>query len=61
MSEVVWSINIMIGILLIAVGISIYWIFKYDDWYPNPSVVGHFSPESESIDSTDEGSRGTEE
>ena len=35
MSEVVWSINIMIGILLIAVGISIYWIFKYDDWYPN--------------------------
>tara|TARA_R100000152_G_scaffold795_1_gene298 strand:+ start:803 stop:988 length:186 start_codon:yes stop_codon:yes gene_type:complete len=61
MSEVVWSINIMIGILLIAVGISIYWIFKYDDWYPNPSVVSHFSSESESIDSTDEGSRGSEE
>jgi hypothetical protein len=32
MSEVVWSINIMIAILLIAVGIVIYWIFKYDDW-----------------------------
>ena len=40
MSEVVWSINIMIAILLVAVGISIYWIFKYDDWYPNPVVSG---------------------
>jgi hypothetical protein len=36
MSEVVWSINIMIGILLIAVGYVIYWVFKYDDWNPNP-------------------------
>ena len=35
MSEVVWSINIMIAILLIAVGYSIYWIFMYDSWYPN--------------------------
>ena len=33
--EVVWSINIMIAILLIAVGYSIYWIFMYDKWYPN--------------------------
>ena len=33
--EVVWSINIMIAILLIAVGYSIYWIFMYDSWYPN--------------------------
>ena len=32
MSDVVWSINIMIGILLVAVGIVIFWIFKYDDW-----------------------------
>jgi len=56
MSEVVWSINIMIGILLIAVGISIYWIFKYDDWYPNPSINSHFSSESEHVDSTDQGS-----
>ena len=30
----------MIAILLVAVGISIYWIFKYDDWYPNPVVSG---------------------
>ena len=35
MSDVVWSINIMCAILLVLVGISIYWIFKYDDWYPN--------------------------
>ena len=35
MSEVVWSINIMLAILLIAVGISIYYIFMYDTWYPN--------------------------
>ena len=40
MSEVVWSINILIAILLIAVGISIYWIFNYDDWNPNPVVSG---------------------
>ena len=35
MSEVVWSINIMLGILLISVGIAIYYIFMYDTWYPN--------------------------
>ena len=34
-SDVVWSINIMIAILLVAVGYSIYWIFMYDSWYPN--------------------------
>ena len=56
MSEVVWSINIMIGILLIAVAISIYWIFKYYDWYPNTSINSHFSSESEHVDSTDQGS-----
>ena len=35
MSEVVWSINIMLTILLIGVGIAIYYIFMYDTWYPN--------------------------
>ena len=35
MSEVVWSINIMLGILLVSVGIAIYYIFMYDTWYPN--------------------------
>ena len=37
MNEVVWSINIMIGILLVAVGIVIYYIFKYDEFWPNGS------------------------
>ena len=35
MSNVLWSINIMIAILLIGVGYVIYWIFMYDTWYPN--------------------------
>ena len=35
MSDVVWSINIMIAILLVAVGVAIYYIFMYDTWYPN--------------------------
>ncbi len=35
LSDVVWSINIMCAILLVAVGIVIYWIFMYDSWYPN--------------------------
>ena len=35
MSEVIWSVNIMIGILLVSVGIAIYYIFMYDTWYPN--------------------------
>ncbi len=36
MSEVVWSVNIMVAILLIAVGYVIYWVFMFDTWYPNP-------------------------
>ena len=35
MSQVVHSVNIMIAILLVAVGIAIYYIFMYDTWYPN--------------------------
>jgi len=34
-SDVVWSINIMLAILLVGVGVSIYYIFMYDTWYPN--------------------------
>lgn len=34
-SDVVWSVNIMVGILLVLVAVVIYWIFMYDDWYPN--------------------------
>ena len=49
--EVVWSINIMLAILLVLVGISIYWIFKYDEWYPNDNVHSHISPERGADDS----------
>ena len=55
MSEVVWSINIMIGILLIAVGYVIYWVFKYDDWNPNPIINSDHSSHSEPMDTGDEG------
>ena len=34
---VVHSVNIMIAILLVAVGIVIYYIFKYDEFWPNGS------------------------
>ena len=50
MSDVVWSINIMCAILLVLVGISIYWIFKYDEWYPNPVVYNDIPTESEHND-----------
>ena len=35
MSEVVWSVNIMCDILLVGVGVALYYIFMYDTWYPN--------------------------
>ena len=53
-SDVVWSINIMIGILLIAVGYVIYWVFKYDEWYPNDDVHSHISYERGTDDSGNE-------
>ncbi len=46
MSDVVWSINIMLALLLVGVGVSIYWIFKYDDWNPNPITTDTDSSES---------------
>jgi hypothetical protein len=51
MSEVVQSVNIMLAILLVGVCVTIYWIFKYDDWYPNP--ITH-SNHSRSMDSGSE-------
>ena len=33
----------MCAILLVAVAVVIYWIFKYDDWYPNPVDDEHHS------------------
>ena len=53
-SDVVWSINIMVGLLLVLVSASIYWIFKYDEWYPNDIVHSHISDESQRMDSGDE-------
>jgi len=54
MGEVVWSINILLAILLVGVCVTIYWIFKYDDWYPNNNVHSHISSESEHGNSGDE-------
>ena len=53
-SDVVWSINIMIGLLLIGVCVTLYWIFKYDEWYPNDNVHSNISTESKHGDSGDE-------
>ena len=46
--EVVWSINIMLALLLIGVCVTIYWIFKYDDWNPNPITHNHVSESDDS-------------
>ena len=51
MSDVVWSINIMIALLLVGVCVTLYWIFKYDEWYPNDIIHSHISNERESDDS----------
>ncbi len=40
----------MCAILLVAVGIVIFWIFKYDDWYPNPITHNDISTESQHND-----------
>ena len=57
--EVVWSVNIMIAILLVSVGVALYYIFMYDTWYPNEQVSadsslgdtsGETSGEAEGID-----------
>ena len=43
MSQVVHSVNIMIAILLVAVGVAIYYIFMYDTWYPNEQRIENSS------------------
>ena len=47
MSEIVHSVNIMIAILLVGVCATIYWIFKYDDWNPNPTITNDEPSESD--------------
>tara|TARA_A100000172_G_scaffold41523_1_gene25356 strand:+ start:487 stop:663 length:177 start_codon:yes stop_codon:yes gene_type:complete len=51
MIEVVQGVNIMIVVLLVGVCVTIYWIFKYDDWNPNPVINSHLSIKSEHDDS----------
>ena len=33
--EVVWSINIMVAILVLGVTVVIYYIMRYDHFFPN--------------------------
>ena len=65
MSEVVHSVNIMIVILLVGVCVTIYWIFKYDDWNPNPIIINEHTsasiPDSRGDDSEDKGARSRED
>ena len=56
MSEVVQSVNIMLAILLVGVCVTIYWIFKYDDWNPTPITHNH-DPESGDSGHAELGSR----
>ena len=59
MSEVVHSVNIMLAILLVGVCVTIYLIFKYDDWNPNPIIINEHTsasiPDSRGDDSEDKG------
>jgi len=48
--EVVWSVNIMLAILLICVGVAIYYIFMYDTWYPNEQRSEDSSPRDTSTE-----------
>ena len=48
MSEVVHSVNIMIAILLVGVCVTIYWIFKYDEWNPHPITHNDVSQSDDS-------------
>ena len=66
MSEIVHSVNIMIAILLVGVCVTIYWIFKYDDWNPNPITIDEHTSasipdDSRGNDSEDKGARSGED
>ena len=38
---VVHSVNVMVAILLVAVSVIIYYILKYDEFYPNDLTHSH--------------------
>ena len=65
MSEVGHSVNIMLAILLVGVCVTIYWLFKYDDWNPNPIIINEHTsasiPDSRGDDSEDKGARSRED
>ena len=65
MSEVVHSVNIMIAILLVGVGVTLYWIFTYGEKNPNPvTIVEHTSAsisDSNGDDTEHKGTRSTED
>ena len=54
MSDVVHSVNIMVAILLVGVCVTLYWIFNYDDWNPNPVIHSNLPPERGTHDSGSE-------
>ena len=55
-SDIVWSINIMCAILLVGVAYVIYWIFKYDDWYPNEVSHNSIADDIDDVYSTGDSS-----
>ena len=55
MSDVVWSINIMLAILLISVGYLIYWIMTYDDRTESRNQDSNLGSEGGSYDGPREG------
>ena len=59
--DIVWSVNIMIGILLVSVGLALYYIFMYDEWYPNGrDDTGHNAGSTDSSPSEQSGETGRE-
>ena len=55
----------MLAIPLVGVCVTIYWIFKYDDWNPNPIIINEHTsasiPDSRGDDSEDKGARSRED
>ena len=54
LSDIVWSVNIMVALLLVLVCVTLYWIFNYDDWNPNPVIHSNLPPEHGTDDSGSE-------
>ena len=50
-SDPVWSIIWMVGILIVLVGVALYYIFMYDTWYPNEQSESEIGPQPRNQDS----------